>query len=323
MEASEENRRKAQIAMSEITGFKFKKPDDSDLDTEWSKLYRETLGKKYENKKYENIVSLIHKDSIMQWIYRIAAIILMASIVGISLYQYEETTPSTKLSQIVEQETISTNDSQQKTLKFTHGSKVAKIVMNSNSTLTYDVDLLKELPINVTLQGEAFFDVEKGFSENPAFSVTTTDGIIEDIGTKFLVTLDKNQSRVVLLEGMVNVRTTNDKKVNKEFQVKKGELVNFNNKGIVTKEKVNSTFYTSWATGYIEFDQTKLSTFAEFIERRFGVPVQIADPKVADLTIDGAAYFKTLEELMRSVSDITIIPVYQSTTSDTVILGQR
>ena len=96
---------------------------------------------------------------------------------------------------------------------------------------------------------------------------------------------------------------------NLRFEVRKAELVEFNRSEILLKENINSTFYASWATGFIEFDRTNLQ---DFVEQRFGVKVQIKDPELVNTTLDGAVYFRTMEDLMRSVSDVTLIPVYQS-----------
>lgn len=316
MEASESNRRKVQEAISEITGFKFVNSEQSDLETEWAKLHSKTLGAKNNHK-----VKSIHKDSKLRWVFRIAAAILLITTVGVGVYLYdEEPSQISELSQITKQETISTEAGEQKTLKFTNGSKVAKIVMNSNSTVTYDVGLLKNQTIKVVLQGEAFFDVEEGFSETAAFSVRTPDGVIEDIGTEFLVAVSHSESRVILQEGMVDVKALQGQS---RFQLGKGEMIEFDGKEILTKSKVNSTFYTSWATGYVEFDQTELKKVANFIEGRFGATVKFVDPQLANVTIDGAAYFRSLEELTRSVSDVMEIPVFQSASRDTIFIGRK
>ncbi|MFH5886227.1 FecR family protein [Halalkalibaculum sp. DA3122] len=319
MEASEVNRQKVQQAMSEIAGFKFAKPVESDKERQWERLYNKTIKNK---DKYKRKTS--NNSARVQWMFRAVAAVLLIAVVGIGVYYYEISNQSTELAQISKRESVSTNAGQQKILRFTNGDKEAKIVMNGNSTITYDVGLLENEPINVELHGEAFFDVEKGFAESPpAFSVTTPDGVIEDIGTEFMVTVDPNLSRVVLQEGMVNVQAMNGTTVVQDFDVARGEMIEFTSQEILTKSKVNSSFYTSWATGQVEFDQTKISAFARFIESRYGATVKIVDPDLADATIDGAAYFRSLEELARSVSDVMEIPVFQSASGDTIFIGRQ
>lgn len=316
IESSDKNREKAREALSEIAGFKFSQSDTPDVEREWMALFEETVGE-----QNETPVRSSHKDSGIRWIYRVAAVLLLVGTVVLSVYMQDTSRGSgTELKQITQKETILTAEGQQKTLTFTNGSKEAKVILNSSSSITYNMGLIEDQPIQVTLRGEAFFDVEKGFSNgNPAFSVSTPDGIIEDLGTEFLLTTEKDRSRVVLQEGSVNVRSLDDE--DRKFEVRTNEMVEFSNSEIIKQETVNSTFYTSWATGSMRFEQTKISTFAEYVEQRFPVEVKIVEPELSDITLEGAVYFKSLEGLVRSISDITQVPVYQSENGDTIYIG--
>lgn len=322
VEASEANRQKMQQAMSAISGFRFAEPKDSDKQREWDRLYKKTINK---TQKHAHVSSQV--SSIPNWFFRAAAAVLLISVVGAGAYWQvfnwqDISSQTTEMPQLTTQKTISTDANEQKIVRFTNGDKEAKIVMNNNSTIVYDVGLLKNQSINVNLEGEAYFDVQKGFSDSPAFSVITPNGIIEDIGTEFMVTVGNRVSRVVLQEGLVHVRSIQEGNVMQELEVAKGEMIEFNSQDIVNKSKVNSTFYTSWATGYVEFEETKISEFAQFIENRYGTTVKIVDPELADLTIDGSAYFTSLEELIRSVSDVLEISVHQSSSRDTIFIGR-
>lgn len=322
MEASDANRHKLQQAMVEISGFRFAEPKDSNKDREWDRLYNRTINK---TNKYARVSA--QASSSPHWIYRAVAAVLLIGAVGAGVYWQgvnwqDISNRTTEMPQLSAQKTISTDANEQKILRFTHGDKEAKIVINSNSTIVYDGGLLKNQTINVNLQGEAYFDVQKGFSDSTAFSVITPNGIIEDIGTEFMVTAGNQVSRVVLQEGLVNVRSIQEGNVMQELEVAKGEMIEFNSQDIVNKSKVNSTFYTSWATGYVEFEETKISEFAQFIENRYGTTVKIVDPELADLTVDGAAYFTSPEELIRSVSDVLEVSVHHSSSRDTIFIGR-
>lgn len=318
MEASDQNRRRAQKALSEISGFQFADSTDIDFDEEWSKLYKSTVGRQ----NFHSTGSA-QKDFGLRMVYRLTAAVLLVGLVGLGVYFYSEPqTDKPQLEQITQEETVNTKDGQQKTLKFTNNSKTAKIIINGNSSLVYRVGLLQEESIQIMLQGEAFFDVEPGFSEgHPAFSVNTPDGVIEDLGTEFLVTVDKDHSRVVLQEGVVKVKAMADDQTENEFEISKGQMVEFRKSDILRRQAVNSSFYTSWATGSMQFDATKVTDFAEYIKQRFDVEVILKDSSLAEVTLEGAVYFKSLEGLLRSVSDITKIPVYQSQHRDTVYIG--
>jgi ferric-dicitrate binding protein FerR (iron transport regulator) len=107
-----------------------------------------------------------------------------------------------------------------------------------------------------------------------------------------------------------------------EITMKKGEMLSFNQSGILSKEMVNPSYYTSWATGYMHFDHTALRKFAGYVERKFNVNVQITNPKLAHIKISGSIYFKSLSGLVRSVSKVVRIPAYQSKDGKTIYLGE-
>jgi len=259
-------------------------------------------------------------------VFRIAAIILMVSLAGLGIYTFDNPGHEniTNLEQITQDKTISTGDGEKKTLSFSNGSK---IILNSNSSLTYRLGLVKNQTIDVFLEGEAWFDVKSRASHNqPVFAVTTPDGIIKDIGTKFLVTVQGEWSRVILEEGLVEIEPATEGSSNSQingekFRVKKGEMVQFDQSTILTREVVNTTFYTAWATGSMQFQKTDLREFAGYVEERFNVKVSITDPALADIKLDGAVYFRSVEGLVRYISEVTGISTYQSEDRSTIYIG--
>ena len=321
MEQNEKNRKVAKAAISEIVGFEFRDPQIPDIEKEWSKLYSKTVGNKrlmkYKKRK---------RDTRLLWIVRIAAILLLASMVGFGVHYFGDNTENIiRLEQLTEERTIVTGNDEQKTLTFSNGSK---IVLNRNTTLTYSLGIFQNQTVDVTLEGEAWFDVVSGHSnEKPAFAVHTPDGIIRDIGTQFLVSVVQGRSRVVLQEGIVEIEPAAQNGIgaageNRQIvRLEPGEMLEFSRSDVLRREKVNPTFFTAWATQFMQFHRTSIQDFAGYVEQRFGVNVVVTDPVYTGITLDGAVYFRSLEELVRSVSEVTGIPVYQSEKRDTVFIG--
>lgn len=318
IESSEKNRLKARKALRKISGFSFAPANKPDIEQEWERLQKKIMG------NFDRRLARPNRGSTVRWIARIAASILLIAVASFSVYIYDDSVePQTHLDQITQEETVVTRSGQQKTLTFKNDSKTAKIILNSNSSIKYKLGLIRDKPIEVTLEGEAFFDVEEGFSPNHSvFSVRTPNGIIEDVGTKFLVTVGNGLSRVVLQEGLVHIKTKPSKVTDnsKMFEVAENQMIEFNSDNVIRKESVNSTFYTSWATGLMKFDRTSIRTFAQFVEQRFEVEVKVL-VDLDEIMLDGAVYYNSLESLVRSVSEITKIPVYQSAGRDTVYIG--
>ncbi len=319
IEKSDRNREKARQAIVKIAGFEFEDPDQAEVDkkTEWTRLYKSTMGKSDPKIKHRYVQG---REPSIKWLYHVAAILILGSILGVGLYLYPETDQlSTELEQITQERTIRTEAGEQKTIRFSNGSK---IVLNSNATVTYSLGLLHSQPIEVTLEGEAFFDAESNAGKNQAiFAIQTPDGTIRDIGTEFLVSVGDEYSRVVLQQGTAEISTGEPGNKDQRIAVQKGEMLEFNRSAVLKKQAVNATFYTSWATGSMQFDKTTIQEFAGFVEQRFDVKVQVTDSNLADIRIDGGVYFKSLEGLVRSVSEITEIPVYQSEDREIVYIG--
>lgn len=325
MELSDENRVKAREAASDILGFEIKSPSLPDIEKQWKQLNRKTSGKLNLN-SYHTEKRHGGNENMLKWVIRAAAIILIAAVAGVGgLYFTDSAESVTRLQQLIEEKTISTAEGEQKTLTFSNG---ARVVLNSNSSITYRLGVHQNETIDVTLEGEAWFNVERNTSKKqPAFAVRTPDGIIRDIGTKFLVTIQNNQSRIVIQEGMVEVEPVNKQleesgTLDDSFIVEMGEMVEFNRDNIIRREHVNTTLFTSWATGYLELSQTGLHEFANYIEERFSVKVQLNDSALDNITLNGTVYFRSLDELVRSVAEVTGIPAYRSTDMGVVYIGK-
>lgn len=324
IELNEENRRKAKEANSALVGFEFKSPAFPDLERQWSKLRRHTTEREKPN-IYSQREKRSAKENTLRWIFRVAALFLIATLAGLGGFYFPNSSERvTGLQEVIEEKTITTSEGEQKTLRFSNDSKV---ILNNNSSLTYRLHTQRDTTIHIRLVGEAWFEAQIGSqSGQPAFAVATPDGIIRDIGTKFLVTVQNGQSRVILQEGIVEVEPleVNGAAIQDEemkFRVQKGEMVAFNRSNVVTKQSVNTTFYTSWATGYMQLDQSGVKEFADYVEKRFRVKVEIRDSGLTDIRLNGTVYFRSLDELMRSVSEVIGIPVYRSSSRDTVYIG--
>ena len=143
--------------------------------------------------------------------------------------------------------------------------------LNSNSSLKYNGNFNYNRMI--TLKGEAFFDVFK--DEKRPFVVSTPDLDIKVLGTRFNIASYENEKNVevVLAEGKVIL---DDKKINKSYSLKPGELFTFNKSyhnsltSIVDTQK-----YTSWTNGKLVFRNDPLDVIAKRLERWYNIDVEL------------------------------------------------
>lgn len=105
---------------------------------------------------------------------------------------------------------------------------------------------------NITLDGEAYFDVEK--SDVP-FRVRLKNSFVEVLGTQFNVISYQNDSisEVTLVEGSVNVNNLNGNNI---AHLKPSQQLTIDDASLKAKRKtVDTDFYVSWTEGKIVFHE--------------------------------------------------------------------
>jgi ferric-dicitrate binding protein FerR (iron transport regulator) len=158
-----------------------------------------------------------------------------------------------------------------------------KVWLNSGTTLRYNNNFGQNNR-NISLEGEAFFDVTK--DEIP-FKIKLKKTEVEVLGTTFNVVSynDEDYSQVTLVEGKVNVNSLCGKKLT---ELKPSEQITINDDLKNARlEKVNTEFYTSWTQGKIVFDDEKLSDISLRLERWYNVDIQFKDASVGNLHFTG------------------------------------
>ncbi|MFD2943445.1 FecR family protein [Flavobacterium notoginsengisoli] len=143
--------------------------------------------------------------------------------------------------------------------------------LNAGTSLRYPVQFVKNQNRQVYLLGEAYFEVEKD-KEHP-FNVNTQNINIEVLGTKFDVdTYSENTSTdVVLVEGKVSLYKDQKAKENQVY-LKPGEKgSNESGQSKITKELVNTEYYTAWVKGSLVFKNASFENIIKKLERRYNV----------------------------------------------------
>ena len=137
----------------------------------------------------------------------------------------------------------------------------SKVQLNANSQLDYR-SRQWENNRELTLSGEAFFDVEKGTS----FKVNTSQGIIEVLGTEFNVTVRNNFFEVQCFEGKVKVTSSNTKN---EAILTQGKAFRIVNKNAEVWDFILDE--PNWLQGESSFNNTPLSQVIVALENQFEV----------------------------------------------------
>ncbi|GGF00637.1 FecR family protein [Flavobacterium limi] len=149
----------------------------------------------------------------------------------------------------------------EKTFLFPDGSQVS---LNSDSEISFNKSDWKENR-TLSLTGEAYFKVVKGSK----FSVLTSNGIVQVLGTQFNVRSRSQRIDVACYEGRVRVSEKN-----KEQIVIPGKMVTIN-KGswLVNKINVNQP---EWTANQIIFRADLLNEVTAELERKYNIKIKVS-----------------------------------------------
>lgn len=242
------------------------------------------------------------------WMGGVAASLLLAA----SLFFLQQPKPRAP-----KQNTVSTRHGSKSKIELPDGTVVW---LNSGSRLVYD-DAFNNTLREVRLVGEAYFEVAPDKSR--PFIIHTQAVDLKVLGTAFNLRAypDEATTETALIHGSVEVQVLNnpDKKIilkpseklvvqNKPDSVKgKAEPANGLREPLISISKVHllerdsSLYETSWVSNKLAFDDEKLATIAQRLERWYDVTVIINSEDLKETTYSGIYEGERLEEVMESL----------------------
>jgi ferric-dicitrate binding protein FerR (iron transport regulator) len=143
--------------------------------------------------------------------------------------------------------------------------------LNTNSTLEY-APAFGNTSREVSLKGEAFFDVRKGRHD---FIVKTENIRVRVKGTKFNVEAYKNSqsTKTTLEEGKIEFQVKGEDVL---YIMKPGDQITLNTQlNKVTFKKVNPVNYSAWKEEQLVFDNTSLNDIVSRLESRYKVRIVV------------------------------------------------
>lgn len=191
-------------------------------------------------------------------------------------------------------EIVETGKHEQKELTLPDGSTV---LLNENSRLAYVANFeVRE----VSLKGEAFFDVTK--KNGQSFEIKTNTTKTRVLGTSFNVrAYDKTPVEVAVITGKVAVESI--KKGSKEaVLLLPNEAVVYDaiaNKMEKTVQVTNNSM--AWKTQELVFDNMALGNVIKTLERYFEVEIE-SDPKILNCHYTGSFKQPKLDEVFNTIA---------------------
>lgn len=239
--------------------------------------------------------SSITKTNFSQFL-RVAAIILVASLLGILAYQNLYQEPEIVKPVLRE---IAVEKGQRGNITLSDGTKVT---LNADSKITLP-NVFKSDKREITLEGQAFFDVTSN-PERP-FIINTGDAIVKVLGTSLDVESypDDESVRVVVKEGRVSLNSKN-RPVNKNTILSAGEMGRL----LLADQRINKQkvedfdLFLGWKSGFLKFKDTPMREVAEDLERKYDMAVKFKDDQLKELRLTAELKSHTLKHNMDVIS---------------------
>lgn len=232
-----------------------------------------------------------HKGTMWwQWAQRAAAILFIPLLVTLILQYWGGN--EQELAQIME---VKTNPGMMTSLRLPDGTLV---YLNSESTLSYPSRFDNDTR-NVTLQGEAYFEVAKN-PEKKFIVSTSHQSQIEVLGTHFNIEAYEKEDRIsaTLVEGKIGfIYKSND--VSKKVLMDPGQKLVYDSKD--NKVQLYATSGESeiaWKEGKIIFRNTSLEEGLRMLEKRYNVEFIIKNDRLKGDSFTGTFTNQRLERIL-------------------------
>jgi transmembrane sensor len=178
--------------------------------------------------------------------------------------------------------------------------------LNAESRITFDQQFGKENR-NLTLEGEAFFDVTK---DEVPFKVHTSSYDIAVLGTAFNVKAypDDDITTTTLVHGSLKVTRTAEGK-SEEFLlhpnekiVLRGDTASRINNAITLEKNIDAAAEADWKDGWLTVRGESLGDLSKKIERLYNVKIEFKDENMKSYRYSGRIQQFSLEQVMNALA---------------------
>ncbi|AXB58534.1 FecR family protein [Flavobacterium fluviale] len=166
------------------------------------------------------------------------------------------------------------------------------VLLNDNSSLKYDQNSFNSKTREVTLTGEAFFDIKH--NEKKPFIVHTGKIQTRVLGTAFNINAKNSSSNIEVTVARGKVQVGDTQKVyavitpNQQIKVNKTTLS-------FEQNTINAAIVTEWKSNYLILDDINMTEAAALISHKYKVQILIQNEKIKNCRI--TASFLNEEDL--------------------------
>jgi len=162
----------------------------------------------------------------------------------------------------------------------------SRVWLNASSSIRYATHIAKHAERNVSLNGEAYFEVFKDH-QHP-FVVVNREQKVQVLGTSFNIEAYPNEAtmKTTLLEGSVRISTESDGTI-KVVKILKPNQQATVQAGRITIQEVIADDAIAWKQGFFLFNSERLESVMNKISRWYNVEVIFENPELKNETMLG------------------------------------
>ena len=233
------------------------------------------------------------KSNVIPFFYKIAASLLIA--ITFSYFLYTNSANS-----MIE---ISTTD-QLKVVELSDGSR---ITLNKNSHFAYSKDF-NESDRNVSLKGEAFFEIKKS---SKAFIISAIGTQIEVLGTKFNVITSTKETKVEVESGKVKFTKGNDF----VFLTEGKSALSSNENIAINNDEIHRFEIATWKSEKWTFRDEALGDVFKFLEKTYNVELIVENDDIPNMRIVASMSKESIENILQNIAKLYDLEIRLSGTS--------
>jgi len=237
------------------------------------------------------------RKKIIRLVSGVAAVILIA--LASTFYFKSQTviSPALQQPQIVENTAVDFSGKQ--LVRLPDGSTV---LLNDNSTLKYDQKDFNSKTREVTLTGEAFFDIKR--NEEKPFIVHTGKVETKVLGTAFNINAFNSSDNIEVTVARGKVQVGDNEKIygvitpNQQIKVNKSTFS-------FQQNNVSATVVTEWKSNYLILDDINMQEAALLISHKYKVEIVLANDKIKNCRITASFLNdEDLDHVLKVVSSV-------------------
>lgn len=231
-----------------------------------------------------------NRKKIKQWVFAAASIAVFAAIGSVLLFKSNPlSVPAVPVEQKENTESTLIAFSGKQLVHLPDGSTV---LLNDNSSLKYDQDSFDSKTREVTLIGEAYFDIKR--NEKKAFIVHTGKVQTKVLGTAFNINAYSNTNKIEVTVTRGKVQVGDQEKIygiitpNQQIKVNT-ENLNYH------QNNVNAAIAVEWKSGYLILDNINMQEAIALISEKYNVSITLSNENIKKCRI--TASFLNEEDL--------------------------